>query len=59
VIPIGSILFLTRSSGSIQNNSDEISQYDTRYDPTLDITPDKNWLPPYPYCTSDVLFMAE
>jgi osmotically-inducible protein OsmY len=58
VLPVGLILHLTRSTGYLRINSAETNEYED-YDPSRYITPDKDWLPPYPYCTDEVLFLAE
>lgn len=58
VVSIDLLLILTPGSGFIQVNSDETAQF-ASYDPSRYITPDKDWLPPYPYCTAEVLFLAE
>lgn len=58
VLPVCLILYLTHSAGFIRINSGETIEYED-YDPSRYITPDKDWLPPYPYCTAEVLFLAE
>lgn len=58
VIPVGLILHLTRSAGFLQINSTEMTQYED-FVPSRYSTPDSHWLPPYPYCTDDVLFLVE
>lgn len=58
VVSADLLLFLTPSSGFIQINSDDTTQF-ANYDPSRYITPGKDWLPPYPYCTSEVLFLAD
>jgi osmotically-inducible protein OsmY len=58
VLPIELIQFLTSSTGFIQINSAETGKY-IEYDPTCYIAPAQDWLPPYPYCTVDVLFLAQ
>jgi len=58
VLPVRLILSLTRSDGFIRISSDEVTEYQD-YDPACYVTPDKDWLPPYPYCTDDVLFLTE
>jgi osmotically-inducible protein OsmY len=58
VLPSRLILNLTGSGGMIRINSDETTEYQD-YDPSRYHTPDKDWLPPYPYCTDEVLFLAE
>lgn len=58
VLPAHAILDLTRSGGFLQINSDAIAEYKD-YDPTRYIVPEKDWLPPYPYCIDEVLFLAQ
>ena len=58
VLPVRLILHLARSSGFIQINSTDTTEFKI-FEPTWYITPDKDWLPPYPYCTDEVLFVAE
>jgi hypothetical protein len=58
VLPAGLILYLTRSAGFIRITSAETTEY-ADYDPAQYTTPNANWLPPYPYCTDEVLFQAE
>jgi osmotically-inducible protein OsmY len=58
VLPVNLILSLTRSTGFISINSNEITE-DQDYDPTCYTTPAKDWLPPYPYCTAEVLFLVQ
>jgi len=58
VLPVRLIHYLTSSAGFIQINSDQATEYEI-YDPSRYISPDKNWLPPYPYCTTEVLFLVE
>lgn len=58
VLPVRLILHLTRSSGFLQINSTETTQFED-FEPSRYIIPDKAWLPPYPYCTDEVLFLAK
>jgi hypothetical protein len=58
VLGVRLILHLTRSAGLLQINSTETTQYED-FVPSRYITPDKDWLPPYPYCNNEVLFLAE
>jgi hypothetical protein len=55
---MGMILRLTRSAGFLQINRTEATQWED-FEPTRYITPEKNWMPPYPYCTDEVLFLAK
>jgi osmotically-inducible protein OsmY len=57
-LPIDLILHLTRSAGFLNIDSTETVQFNN-YDPSRYMTPEKDWLPPYPYCTDEVLFLAE
>lgn len=57
VLPAGLILHLNHSTGFLRINSGETAQFDD-YDPSRYITPDAGWLPPFPYCTAEVLFPA-
>ena len=58
VLPVSMILHLTRSAGLIRINSTEITENE-EYDSSRYITPNQDWLPPYPYCTDEVLFLGE
>jgi hypothetical protein len=58
VLPIDLILHLTRSAGYLRITSDETTEYE-QYDASRYITPEHDWLPPYPYCTDEVLFLAD
>lgn len=58
VLPVQMILHLTHSSGFLQINSTEMAQFED-FEPTRYITPEQNWMPPYPYCTDEVLFLVE
>lgn len=57
VIPVGLIRFLTEESGFLLIDSTETSQYQI-YDPTGFVVPNADWVPPYPYCTENVRFLA-
>jgi osmotically-inducible protein OsmY len=57
VLPIGLITYLTPSAGFLRLDSREAAQFGD-YDPSCYMAPDKGWLPPYPYCTAEVLFVA-
>lgn len=58
VLPVQLILHLSRGGGFLQINSTETTQY-KEFVPSRYFTPDKDWLPPYPYCTDEVLFLVE
>jgi BON domain-containing protein len=57
LIPLNTVRYLTKSSGFLNIRSDEHEQYSAA-DPAGFVTPEKNWMPPYPYCSNDVLFQA-
>jgi osmotically-inducible protein OsmY len=56
-LPIDLIFQLTGSAGFIGNDSDKTNEYED-YDSSRYISPEKNWLPPYPYCADQVLFLS-
>ncbi len=56
VIPVSVIGYLTKRSGSLTIQSTEYAKYQA-FDAALFTTPGKDWVPPYPYCIDDVLFM--
>jgi osmotically-inducible protein OsmY len=58
VIPIRLVRYLSGNSGFLLIDSTDTTKYHD-YDPARVVTPDKDWLPPYPYCTDEVLFLAE
>lgn len=58
VIPVSVILHLTRNAGFLRISSTEMTQYED-FVPSRYSTPNKDWLPPYPYCNDEVLFLAE
>jgi osmotically-inducible protein OsmY len=58
VLPTNFILFMNNDAGSLRINSYETNKYEV-YDPSRYFPPAKDWLPPYPYCSQEVLFLAE
>jgi osmotically-inducible protein OsmY len=54
-VPMDAVRYLTRVSGFLSINSNEWDRY-LDFDPGRFIVPDKDWVPPYPYCPDDVLF---
>jgi osmotically-inducible protein OsmY len=58
VLRMSALHYLTRDSGFLNINSSDKNQY-MEFDPNHFIAPDKNWIPPYPYCPDDVLFPIE
>ena len=52
------VRYLTKSSGFLYINSNERNRY-VDFDPGSFIVPNEDWLPPYPYCSEDVLFPIE
>jgi len=55
VLHMSAIRYLTRVSGFLNINSKETDQF-VDFDPSQFTVPNENWLPPYPYCSDDVLF---
>jgi len=55
VISVNLIRYLTRDSGFLYINSDERERYEN-FEPALFHMPNSGWVPPYPYCTKEVLF---
>jgi osmotically-inducible protein OsmY len=58
VIPVSVIRYLTSDSGFLNIDSTETSRYQD-FDPANFVTPNADWVPPYPYCTDHVRFSAE
>ncbi|MBI5298417.1 MAG: BON domain-containing protein [Chloroflexi bacterium] len=58
VIPVSVIGYLTKRSGSLTIQSTEYTKYQV-FDTALFTAPIKDWVPPYPYCIDDVLFMVD
>ena len=55
VIPINRIRYLTVNSGFLLIDSTETTMYQN-FDPVSVVSPDPDWVPPYPYCIDQVLF---
>jgi len=58
VVPMKVVRYLTKVSGFLYINSTERDQYQD-FDPASFLSPDWDWVPPYPYCPDDVLFPVE
>ena len=58
VIPVKAIRYLTQSSGFLTISSTETAQAEV-FDPERYFVPEKGWVPPYPYCSGEVLFSVE
>ncbi len=58
VIPTREIHFLTKRSGFLNIKSVETARYG-EFDPGRFISPQKDWVPPFPYHLEDVLFPGE
>ena len=58
VIPVQAILNLSPGGGFLGISSTQTSEYQ-RYNLSHFILPQANWLPPYPYCSAEVLFLAD
>lgn len=57
-VPMSMVRYLTKASGFLYINSNERNRY-MDFDPGTFIVPNKDWVPPYPYCPDDVLFPIE
>lgn len=57
-VPMSMVRYLTRVSGFLNINSDERKRY-MDFDPGHFFVPNKNWVPPYPYCLGEILFPVE
>jgi len=55
VISVNLIRYLTKDSGFLYISSDERERYEN-FEPALFHMPNSGWVPPYPYCTKEVLF---
>ncbi len=58
VIPMSIMGHLTKSSGFLTIQSTDFTKYQ-KFDASLFTAPNKDWVPPYPYCPDDVLFPVE
>jgi osmotically-inducible protein OsmY len=57
-VPMSVVRYLTRTSGFLSINSNARERY-MAFDPASFSMPNVDWLPPYPYCSDDVLFPVE
>ncbi len=57
-VPMSAVRYLTTTSGFLYIKSHERNRY-MDFDPGSFMVPNKDWLPPYPYCPDDVLFSIE
>lgn len=57
-VSMKAVRYLTRVSGFLYIQSSERTRY-LDFDPGIFIAPNDDWLPPYPYCSEDVLFPVE
>jgi osmotically-inducible protein OsmY len=57
VLRMSAVRYLTRDSGFLYIRSDQDDHF-TDFDLAGFVSPNKAWIPPYPYCTGDVLFPA-
>jgi osmotically-inducible protein OsmY len=58
VVPMSLVRYLTRVSGFLYIKSSERNQY-LDFDAASFCPPRWDWVPPYPYCSNDVLFPIE
>ncbi len=58
VLSMDLVRYLTRVSGFLTIRSSERTRY-MDFDPASFGTPNVDWVPPYPYCSEDVLFPVE
>jgi osmotically-inducible protein OsmY len=58
VIPVRVIGHVTKNSGFLTIQSTDSTKYQ-EFDASLFSAPNKDWLPPYPYCPDEVLFPVE
>lgn len=57
-VSMKAVRYLTRVSGFLYIQSSERTRY-LDFDPGIFVAPNHDWLPPYPYCSEDVLFPIE
>ena len=57
-VPMSVVRYLTKVSGFLYILSNERNQY-MNFDPCVFFVPNKDWVPPYPYCPDDILFPIE
>ncbi len=58
VLSMDLVRYLTKVSGFLTIRSSERNRY-MDFNPASFITPNVDWVPPYPYCNDDVLFPVE
>ena len=58
VLTMNLVRYLTRVSGFLNISSNERKRY-MDFDSASFSTPDVDWMPPYPYCSEDILFPIE
>lgn len=58
VVPMSVVRYLTKVSGFLYINSHEKNRF-MDFDPGSFISPNKDWVPPHPYCPEDVSFPAD
>jgi hypothetical protein len=58
VIPMNTVRYITNISGFLYIKSSERDQY-LDFDSASFSAPDRDWVPPYPYCLDDVLLPIE
>ena len=58
IVPMSVVRYLTRDSGFLYIKSSERDRYQD-FDPESFSAPGSGWVPPYPYCTNEVLFPVE
>jgi osmotically-inducible protein OsmY len=58
VLSMDLVRYLTKVSGFLTISSNEEKRY-MDFDPASFSTPNMDWVPPYPYCSDDVLFPVE
>jgi osmotically-inducible protein OsmY len=57
-VSMSMVRYLTTVSGFLHISSSERKRYKD-FDPGIFFVPNKNWVPPYPYCSGDILFPIE
>jgi osmotically-inducible protein OsmY len=57
VIPVSVIRYLTGDSGFLYIDSTETNKYQD-FTPQNFVTPEADWVPPYPYCADNVMFLS-
>jgi osmotically-inducible protein OsmY len=57
-VPMSLVRYLTTVSGFLHISSSERKLYKD-FDPGIFFVPNKDWVPPYPYCPDDILFPIE